>query len=72
MNMKYKLRKDLNLDLGLKTLYRIEALQNFSDVKKGEAILILEAMKMEHSIRYVIVCSNGKADRARWIDLPRA
>lgn len=34
--MKYKLRKDLNLDLGLKTLYRIEALQNFSDVKKGE------------------------------------
>ena len=35
-NKKYKLRKDLVIEYGYYTLYRIEALNDFSNVKKGD------------------------------------
>lgn len=34
--MKYKIREDLSIDYKGKKLYRIEALKDFSDVKKGD------------------------------------
>jgi hypothetical protein len=34
--MKYKIRKDLSLDVCNTKLYRIEALKDFSDVRKGD------------------------------------